>query len=304
MLCLINPVSGNGAGREVLERLRRVQQTRINLDLVELDRGGWPRQIQQLDHYKSVVLAGGDGTLASLLPQLVGKTVKVGLMPLGTANDLAKECGIYRLFSADQPQTLLDAFLFMKTKPLMVWRLSWGKNSALFSNYASFGFEGQVVAAFDARRNTQKKRRAAGVLLNRLNYLLAGFQSLRSGLVRCGSVAAEQRTVFSIGGSPVRSLIFSNIRSMMGLAISNPHSNPFDSQIEGMVVSSLADYAVMFLRHHVPMPSGKFLGSASTWRILNLDPEVMLQLDGEAKGALGVTEVSIEAAGVINLLVA
>jgi diacylglycerol kinase (ATP) len=41
-----------------------------------------------------VAIAGGDGTLIKLAPHLVGKNVPIGLLPLGTANNIATSLGI------------------------------------------------------------------------------------------------------------------------------------------------------------------------------------------------------------------
>lgn len=41
-----------------------------------------------------VIIGGGDGTVSGLVDQLVGKGVKLGVMPLGTANSFARTLGI------------------------------------------------------------------------------------------------------------------------------------------------------------------------------------------------------------------
>lgn len=41
-----------------------------------------------------VVIAGGDGTLHAALPALLGKGAPIGILPLGTANDLARTLGL------------------------------------------------------------------------------------------------------------------------------------------------------------------------------------------------------------------
>lgn len=308
MLCLVNPVSGSGAGRELLGRLRDLQkQGDCDLELSELDPARFAEQTGQLESFGAVLVAGGDGTFSGLLPYLVGRGIKVGLLPLGTANDLAKEVGVFQLFSRSDPRRLLQELPYMSTKPLAVWRLVWGEGdcgSILFSNYVSFGFEGAAVREFVARRKLEARRRLAGVWLNRLSYVGAGLRSIHSGFVRGAVIRRENGSAIEIGPKPVRSLIFSNIRSMMGLAVSNPHSNPFDDRIEAMTVGGLSDYAVMLARHRLPFFGGKFLGAAARWEISGLAPDVCVQVDGEAVPGLKSAVFSIEPAGEVQLLVA
>ena len=46
------------------------------------------------DQYDRIVVAGGDGTVNEVLNGLDGRDVPLGIVPLGTANDLARQVGI------------------------------------------------------------------------------------------------------------------------------------------------------------------------------------------------------------------
>jgi diacylglycerol kinase (ATP) len=95
---LVNPASGRGAGadggRVAIERLRargadlRVYQGASEDETVALCR-------RAVDEGPGVlVVAGGDGTISSVLPPLLESGIPLAVVPGGTGNDLAREHGI------------------------------------------------------------------------------------------------------------------------------------------------------------------------------------------------------------------
>ena len=70
-----------------------------------------------------IVVAGGDGTIAEILTKLPDRSVPVALLPLGTANNIARSLGI-----AGTPQELVETWKIDNTHPLDVGtvKASWG----------------------------------------------------------------------------------------------------------------------------------------------------------------------------------
>jgi diacylglycerol kinase family enzyme len=97
-----------------------------------------------------VVAAGGDGTIAEVANGLIGSATVLGVIPLGTANVLAKE---YRLPVA--PRAIANALAYRRTKKLWpgVAKLTAagaGLNGAgghehVFVQMVGLGFDGAVV---------------------------------------------------------------------------------------------------------------------------------------------------------------
>lgn len=95
---LVNPASGRGAGADsgqvAIERLRargadvRVYQGTSESQTVALAR----RAVAEGPGV--LVVAGGDGTVSSVLAPVLGSGVPLALVPGGTGNDLAREHGI------------------------------------------------------------------------------------------------------------------------------------------------------------------------------------------------------------------
>ena len=82
-----------------------------------------------------LVVCGGDGTVSEVLPALAGSPTALGLLPFGTANDLARALAIPRKI-ATAVQILLDG---------RIDRIDLGvAGDRLFATVAAFGFDAEI----------------------------------------------------------------------------------------------------------------------------------------------------------------
>src|SRR3546814_6655304 len=87
-LLLVNSRARGGA--LPLEEVRAVFRD-AGVELVEpATSGDLADQVRQAGNVAMVVVGGGDGTLHSVAPALVERRLPLGILPLGTANDLAR----------------------------------------------------------------------------------------------------------------------------------------------------------------------------------------------------------------------
>lgn len=97
-----------------------------------------------------IVAAGGDGTLAEVAAGLLENPsraeVRLGVIPLGTANVLAHEIGLARRVDA-----VVAALLDGRARPLHVGRIGEGDSARMFLMMAGAGFDAAVVAAVGPR---------------------------------------------------------------------------------------------------------------------------------------------------------
>lgn len=95
---IVNRHARNGGNRSLLKRvereLRGVDYQLIIPDTYE-DLVASARQAV-LDRVETVVVVGGDGTINAVVNQLANSEVALGVIPAGTANDLATHLGIPR----------------------------------------------------------------------------------------------------------------------------------------------------------------------------------------------------------------
>ncbi len=93
-----------------------------------------------------VVAAGGDGTIAEvaagLLQHPARSDLRLGVIPLGTANVLAHEIGLSR-----RPDAVVGALLDGVPRPLHPGRIGEGDSARVFLMMAGAGFDAAVVAA-------------------------------------------------------------------------------------------------------------------------------------------------------------
>ena len=149
---ILNPASGGGRGEKFLPLLKG--QLKLLGLTADLALSHHPREAQEIAIRSQkrgceiVVACGGDGTIHSLLPALVQRPVALGVIPIGTANDLARNWKI--------PFQLKKALLVLREgrpKAVDVIRTNSGK---LIAGTAGIGFDAAVVQQAEWLRKVAK----------------------------------------------------------------------------------------------------------------------------------------------------
>ncbi|MBV8848692.1 MAG: lipid kinase [Methylobacteriaceae bacterium] len=120
-----------------------------------------------------VVIAGGDGTLNAAAPGLLRTGLPLGIVPAGTANDLARTLGI-----PDDPAGALDLIAQGQERRIDVGRV----NDQLFFNVASIGLSVALAHAM----SPETKRR-----FGRLSYSLAALRVISRARPFSAVIASE-----------------------------------------------------------------------------------------------------------------
>lgn len=159
--------------------IEQLQTTGI--DFLEVPIASPPQISETIRHHRHevdrVIIGGGDGTLNAAIAGLIETQLPLGILPLGTANDLARTLGI--------PTNLADACRIIAAGKVQPIDLGW-VNDHYFFNVASLGLSVQITE----KLNHEAKRRW-GVLA----YAIAAVQVLwRSRPFHAEIATAEQST--------------------------------------------------------------------------------------------------------------
>lgn len=151
VLLLLNPKARRG--EEYADQVTRaldVAGCRVIREPPGRDDGGTAMMRRHKDDVDCVVVGGGDGTLIAAMPGLIETKLPLGILPLGTFNDLAKTLGV----PAD-PVAAVRLILEGHCRPVDVGRVG----NKYFLNEASIGISTRI-----ARRQTPEAKKRFGFL--------------------------------------------------------------------------------------------------------------------------------------------
>ena len=214
-----------------------------------------------------VAAAGGDGTLNEVVNGLDGFDTPLGVIPLGTANDFARQTGIPR-------DTAHAIDVMLSNKPVRIDTAS--LNGRRFLNVSTGGVGAEVTAG----TLTRSKRRWGS-----LAYAISGIRKFADmkpnhGVFRGGNYVMEcDFLMFWVGSA----------RSAGGGSMVTPHASTTDGLLDLCVVEQMPrrDFARTVLR----LRRGDHVGSEGVHyvRITDLTVEgerpISVNVDGEVQNA-------------------
>jgi len=164
---IVNPTSGSYSRRYIDGVMTVLGQHDLIPELLltgsAADAPLFARRICGEEGEPFIIVGGGDGTINGVLNGLTPGKATLGILPLGTANVLAKELNIYSLEDA------VRKIVRRNTRQLTVGLLEAHGESTFFSLMAGIGFDGALVE--DVRLGEKK-------VIGKGAYILAALRQL------------------------------------------------------------------------------------------------------------------------------
>jgi YegS/Rv2252/BmrU family lipid kinase len=222
-----------------------------------------------------VLVAGGDGTINEVANGLVGSSVKLAVLPLGTANVFALETGI-----PTNPREAVNILLKGYSRPItlghVTFRDLWdkGNGETCFLLMAGIGFDGGVLIEIKRKTITRWGRAA---------YFATAIKVLSKYTNSPLSISIDQKE--SITGY---SVIIGNGRYYGGKFQITPHASLTENALDVCVLRRKGVLGVLGTACKVLMGtqssgSDRFYGKAKTIAIDSPDV-VYVQADGDILG--------------------
>lgn len=287
---IVNPASGAGSGRIVGRLLADLapdypEFAEARIFSTEDLRADTLQQL--LSTTNVVVVGGGDGSVNYLLPHLLRHDPPpiLGVIPLGTSNDLARTLGVSPHVDYSDRQVLrdtLEKILGAQTVSLDVLRLN---ESVLFCNYLSAGLDAAIVWDFDHLRSRWNRFVPPARMTNNLLYFLMGLKNATSRLKPPIELSYES----PVGGGNLavakgcRCVIVSNLPLYAGGCPLYPEARADDGLFEATIVDSLYQFVALIAARFLPflrLPKTIRQFQVSAIRICLSSP-YPFQIDGE-----------------------
>ena len=169
-LVIVNPTAGSGRAGRIVPWLGERLERRADARLVITRRAGQAEELAATaaDHgHERIVIVGGDGTVQEALNGIVagGMAISLGIVPVGSGNDLARSLGLPR-----DPAEAWTVAIGEPVRAIDVARAEDGEgHTRRFASAGGIGFDAQVAAAMAMRSRWQRGQ--AGYLLTTLSEL-------------------------------------------------------------------------------------------------------------------------------------
>lgn len=275
---LLNPAAGSYSAQQA-ERIRTLLfdggvVATILLPESEEEAMTVVRNLCRQEQRPLIIAAGGDGTVNTVINGMEAQSATLGVIPLGTANVLARELGITSM--ADAVSRIASGTL----RSFSVGRVVSSSTTRLFLLMAGIGIDGAIVAGI---RAAEKNR------MGKLAYLLSALRSL----------AEWDRTPLTVtdGEQSVtcHSVVIANAAHYGGAYLLAPGAAIFSPALEVIPLNTFT--RANFLRFALTLfLTGRAPMSEARWQFLAGQITVAgtkaVQIDGDELGA-GPLAISI-----------
>lgn len=145
MLFFVNPLSGADAKTDPEDLIRQAMpKNDISFGIVGITKELKAQDVKDMivsSKARTVVAAGGDGTVNFIASAILGLPVKLGILPLGSANGLAYELGIPM-----KPEDAVQTLFIGSSQPMDVVKID---DDHISLHLSDFGINARLVKGFE-----------------------------------------------------------------------------------------------------------------------------------------------------------
>ena len=279
ILFVINRKSGSDHSDELESGIRKTaMDSGIKDELLFLSGDGDKKKIKdKIDSFKPgiVVAAGGDGTVNLVASVISGLNIKLGIIPLGSANGLAFEFGI-----PEKPEDALKLIFDGTAKPLDIIRIN---NNHISLHLSDVGINARIVKEF-------QKEDKRGFM----SYVKHFFKEM---LKPPRTFACSVRTDEKVFTHKAHMVIIANASNYRTGANINPGGKTDDGKFEVVIIRP---YSRWKWRTFIGAFTGTFDKKPHikvyecTSAVINVNPAQDFQIDGEPLGKYEEIKATIE----------
>jgi YegS/Rv2252/BmrU family lipid kinase len=299
ILFLVNPVSGHMAGRKIKERIsselhKELAPALYDIEFTTEDIAG--QLTDACTGYGTVAVAGGDGTISQVVQAFAGLANKprLGLIPIGTGNDLARSLGILQIYKSRGLRGILKVIINAKTRPVDIIGID---NRAFFTNYFGIGIDAKISNDFNRLRSRPLFRNICSCALGKSFYGGLGFANIFYRMPSdiqmryAGNDCADILLRVPAGACQV---LVTNITTYAGGAKLFSKTKMDDKRFEVTVISSRKQWLIMhgtrFLRKPLNILFPKLVQFQTNRLEITLRGKSFCQVDGEIRNDFSGTE--------------
>ena len=277
-LVIVNPTAGSGRAGRLVPWIRERLERRPDARLVVTRHAGEAEELSAAaagEGHERVIVVGGDGTVQEAVNGLVagGDGVGIGIVPVGSGNDLARSLRLPRDAAEAWTVAIGEA-----ARPIDVGRAVDGEGrTRQFASAGGIGFDAQVAAAMATRKGWQRGQ--AGYLLTTLSELRR-FENRELRLTIDGRSTTQKVLFMAIANGEYYG---GGMRIAPGATVDDGR---IDLCIVGDVsrITALRQLANLYRGTHVRHPQVTLDSGRSL--VVEGDAETRIHLDGEPWGRL------------------
>lgn len=291
---ILNPYSGRWNGQKRREEVEKtLHAAGVNFDLVLTEYHGHGIKLASeaaMEGYDAVIAGGGDGSISEVVNGLMNATVHgvkmphLGILPLGTANDLVSNLGLPHDLKTSS-EIIARGF----TRPVDLGQLK----------YKSINSEGETTGVCYFDNNSAIGLEPCVTLVQqKISWLKGTIRYLVSAVVAVMQKPSWQANITWENGSyqgPISLVTVGNGKITGGFYMT-PHANPFDGKLT-FVYGYVSNRRSMFalLPRALKPGKGSYVEAEeiheldSPWMRVNVSEPTPLHADGEIQ-----TETAVE----------